>query len=47
MSAQTFEAGQNQRLLAHGGGVHPEPGTSQTSGGEKRRGKVQGRRSQR
>ena len=34
LQAETAEAGEDQRLLADGGGVYQEPGTDETPGGE-------------
>ena len=34
MSSEVTEAGENQRLSSHGGGVHQKPRKTQTTGGE-------------
>ena len=39
---ETFEAREDQGLLADGGGVHQEPGETEAPGGEERGGEEQG-----
>ena len=42
VSPETFEAREDQGLLADGGGVHQEPGETEAPGGEERGGEEQG-----